>query len=48
LKKTYLILGGIALLSLLFIARLVFIGRSNKIVEREWFAKSLQYEFSAV
>ena len=47
MKKTFLILGGIALLCLLLAARLVFRERSGKIEEREWFVKALRYEFSA-
>src|SRR3954449_12165055 len=47
MRKTLLILGGVALLSLLLIARLLFRQQSNMVGEREWFIKSLRYEFSA-
>ncbi len=47
MKKTLLILGGIALLCLLLLARLLFGQRSGMLEERQWFAKALRYEFSA-
>ncbi|MDZ4714891.1 MAG: hypothetical protein SH819_05420 [Cytophagales bacterium] len=47
MKKTLLILGGIALLMGLLFARLVFRDRSTLINERHWFAHALRYEFSA-
>ena len=47
MKKTLLILGGIALLCVLLIARLLFVQNSSMTEERAWFAKELQYEFSA-
>lgn len=47
MKKTLLIIGGIALFCLLLFSRLLFSERSSKIEEREWFVKSLRYEFSA-
>jgi hypothetical protein len=47
MKKTLLILGGIALVCALLIGRLLFKERDNFNDEREWFAKALRYEFSA-
>ena len=47
MKKTLLIIGGIGLLCLLLLARLVFKQKSGFADEREWFAKALRYEFSA-
>src|SRR5688500_3274175 len=47
MKKTLLILGGIALVCLLLVVRLFFRQGSNMTSEREWFARSLRYEFSA-
>ena len=47
MKKTLLILGGIALLCLLLLARLLFGERNGELEERRWFAKALRYEFSA-
>ncbi len=47
LKKTLLVVGGIALVCLLLFGRLLFSERSSKIGEREWFVKSLRHEFSA-
>jgi hypothetical protein len=47
MKRTLLILGGIALLCFLLVVRL-FVKQNNSMgEEREWFARSLQYEFSA-
>ncbi len=47
MKRTLLILGGIALLCFLLVVRL-FVKQNNSMgEEREWFAKSLRYEFSA-
>jgi len=48
MKKTLFILGGIALLCVLLIARLLFQQRNSFIEERAWFAKAVRYEFSAV
>lgn len=47
MKKTLLILGCIALVCGLLIIRLFFRQQSSFVSEREWFAKSLRYEFSA-
>ena len=47
MKKTLLILGGIALLCMLLIARLLFVQNSGMTEERAWFTKELRYEFSA-
>jgi len=47
MKKTLLILGGIALLCALLVVRLLFKQNSGFTGEREWFAKALRYEFSA-
>lgn len=44
--KTFLILAGIGLVSLLLIIRLFFAAQSGQEKEREWFVKSLRYEFS--
>jgi hypothetical protein len=48
MKKTLLIIGGIMLLCLLLFFRLLFKQNSGMTEEREWFAKALGYEFSAV
>src|SRR5215208_4736727 len=48
MKKTLLILGGIALLCALLVGRLLFRQRDSFIDERAWFAKAVRYEFSAV
>lgn len=47
MKKTLLIFGAIALLCFLLIVRLFFKQHSDFGTEREWFVKSLRYEFSA-
>jgi len=47
MKKTLLILGGIGLLCILLVVRLVFKQRSSMSEEREWFTGALRYEFSA-
>ncbi len=47
MKKTLLITGGIALLCLLLVFRLLFSQRSGMSEERGWFTKALRYEFSA-
>jgi hypothetical protein len=47
MKKTLLILGGIALLLFLLIIRLFFRQNNHMTDEREWFVKALRYEFSA-
>ncbi|MEX1240641.1 MAG: hypothetical protein WEB30_13030 [Cyclobacteriaceae bacterium] len=39
MKKTLLIIGGIGLLSVLLLARLLFRQSSGMAGEREWFAK---------
>ena len=47
MKKTLLVLGGIGLLCVLLVVRLVFKQRSGTSEEREWFTRALRYEFSA-
>jgi hypothetical protein len=47
MKKTILILGGIALLILLLTVRVFFRQKNGVEDERKWFARSLRYEFSA-
>jgi hypothetical protein len=47
MKKTLLILGGIALVCALLVFRLIFNQQSNFLTERQWFVKSVRYEFSA-
>ena len=47
MKKSLLILGGIGLLCILLVVRLVFKQRSGMTEEREWFTTALRYEFSA-
>ena len=47
MKRTVIILIGIALLLLLLIVRLLFKQNSSVTDEREWFVKALRYEFSA-
>jgi hypothetical protein len=47
MKKTLLIFGAIALLCFLLVVRLLFKQQSDFLNEREWFVKSLRYEFSA-
>jgi len=47
MKRTVLILGGIALLMLLLTARALFHQKSSATDERRWFVKALRYEFSA-
>jgi hypothetical protein len=47
MKKTLLILGGIALFLFLLIIRLFFRQNSHMTDEREWFVNALRYEFSA-
>jgi hypothetical protein len=47
MKKTLLIIGGIAFLCLLLFARLLFLDSEEMTEERKWFAKALRYEFSA-
>lgn len=47
MKKTLLVLGGIALLGMLLVARLFFKQSTGMSNEREWFTKALRYEFSA-
>jgi hypothetical protein len=46
-KKTILILGGIALLMLVLTVRLFFRQKNSVEDERTWFARALHYEFSA-
>lgn len=47
MKKTVLILAGLALLCALLIARLFFKQKGGFETEREWFAQAVRYEFSA-
>lgn len=47
MKKALLILGCIGLVCALLVGRLLFKQKSNFSGEREWFAKTLRYEFSA-
>jgi hypothetical protein len=47
MKKTLLILSGICLLCLLLIARSFYRQNNRLSLEREWFVKSVRYEFSA-
>jgi len=47
MRRTIVIVGGIALVCILLVARLLFRQNSGMTTEREWFAKSLRYEFSA-
>jgi hypothetical protein len=47
MKRTVLILIGIALLMFLLTARILFKQRSSVTDERKWFVKALRYEFSA-
>lgn len=47
MKRTVLILGGIALVMLLLTARALFYQKSSATDERKWFIKALRYEFSA-
>ncbi len=47
MKRTLLILGGIALLMLLLLVRALFHQRGSTTDERKWFVKALHYEFSA-
>lgn len=47
MKRTILILGGIALLMLLLTVRMLFKQKSTVTDERKWFVKALRYEFSA-
>jgi len=47
MKRTILILGGIAMLMLLLMARVLFHQKSSATDERKWFVKALGYEFSA-
>lgn len=47
MKRTVLILFGIALVTLLLFVRLLFNQKNGVIDERKWFVESLRYEFSA-
>jgi hypothetical protein len=44
--KTFFILAGIGLVCLLLVVRLFFAAQSGQEKEREWFVRSLGYEFS--
>lgn len=47
MKRTWIVVGGIVLVALLLVIRL-FVRQDKQIAsEREWFARSLGYEFSA-
>ncbi|HYG03655.1 MAG TPA: hypothetical protein VD927_14505 [Chryseosolibacter sp.] len=47
MNKTWLIVGGVALVMLLLVIRL-FVSQDNRMnEEREWFSRELRYEFSA-
>lgn len=48
MKKTLLVLGGIALLFLLLVIRLFVVEHTVTKEEQEWFVRELRYEFSAV
>ncbi|HNC29641.1 MAG TPA: hypothetical protein PKX08_06545, partial [Cyclobacteriaceae bacterium] len=47
MKQGLLILGAIAILSVLLIARIVVVHQKRLGDEEKWFAQSLGYEFSA-
>lgn len=47
MKKSFLILGSIAIISIVLMVRLVFVHKNKLGEEEKWFAKSLKYEFSA-
>jgi len=47
MKRTVLILIGIALIVVLLTVRLLFRQKSSVTDERKWFVKALRYEFSA-
>jgi hypothetical protein len=47
MKRTLLILAGIGLVCFLLVVRLFWKQKSGMEEEREWFAKTLRYEFSA-
>ena len=47
MKRTVLILMGIALLTLLLAVRILFKQKRGATDERKWFVKALRYEFSA-
>src|SRR5882672_736137 len=47
MKRTVLILIGIALLMVLLTVRILFRQKSGVADERKWFVKALRYEFSA-
>ncbi|HEY0653628.1 MAG TPA: hypothetical protein VGD65_10900 [Chryseosolibacter sp.] len=47
MKKTLLILGGIGLVCMLLIVRSFYRQDRQMKAEREWFVKSVRYEFSA-
>lgn len=44
--KTYLILGGVALVFFLLLIRFIFVEKGSHEAEREWFTRNLKYEFS--
>lgn len=48
MKKTLLILGGVALVFILLVVRLFVVEKDTAKAEQEWFARELEYEFSAV
>ena len=47
MRRTLLILGAIGLFCMLLVVRLFYKQGTNQESEREWFAKSVRYEFSA-
>lgn len=47
MKRTLLIVAGIGLVCFLLVVRLFFVQHDKMEGEREWFAKSVAYEFSA-
>ena len=47
MKKTLLITGSIGVVCLLLVIRLFYTQSGGLAEEREWFARALQYEFSA-
>lgn len=47
MKKTLLIIGGVALVFILLIVRLFVVERNDVVSEQEWFVKEVAYEFSA-
>jgi hypothetical protein len=46
MKKTLLILGGVGLMCVLLVARLLYKQKNGMNEERVWFVKAVRYEFS--